>query len=214
MLLQGQAVAQLCKSVKDVTVFGVCSKSKHEALKESGNIDHLLERGSDYTSEVRKVCPDGVDVVLDCLCGEECNRGYQLLKPMGQYILYGSSNVVTGETKSFFSAARSWWQVDKVSPIKLFDENKTLSGLNLRHLLFQHSGAEYVRNTFDKVIKLWEKGVVKPNVDSTWALEDVSCQSFLPYCSRSGGQAIGREQQVLIGLFILPAGPRSHAEDA
>lgn len=94
---------------------------------------------------------------------------------MGQYILYGSSNVVTGETKSFFSAARSWWQVDKVSPIKLFDENKSLSGLNLRHLLFQHGGAEYVRNTFDKVIKLWEKGVVKPNVDSTWALEDVSC---------------------------------------
>lgn len=54
-LLQGQAVAQLAKTVKDVTVFGVCSKSKHEALKaNNNNIDHLLERGSDYTSEVRK----------------------------------------------------------------------------------------------------------------------------------------------------------------
>lgn len=48
-----------------------------------------------------------MDIVLDCLCGEECNKGYALLKPMGKYILYGSSNVVTGETKSFFSAARS-----------------------------------------------------------------------------------------------------------
>ncbi|MCP6199226.1 zinc-binding dehydrogenase, partial [Klebsiella pneumoniae] len=76
----------------NVTVFGVCSKSKHEALKtNNNNIDHLLERGSDYTSEVRKVTPDGVDIVLDCLCGEECNRGYSLLKPMGRYILYGSS---------------------------------------------------------------------------------------------------------------------------
>lgn len=46
-------------------------------------------------------------MVLDCLCGEECNKGYALLKPMGKYILYGSSNVVTGEMKSFFSAARS-----------------------------------------------------------------------------------------------------------
>ncbi|CAB3228940.1 unnamed protein product [Arctia plantaginis] len=170
----GQAVAQLAKTVENVTVFGVCSKSKHEALKaNNNNIDHLLERGSDYTSEVRKVTPDGVDIVLDCLCGEECNRGYSLLKPMGRYILYGSSNIVTGETKSFFSAARAWWQVDKVSPIKLFDENKSLAGLNLRHLLFQNGRADYVRRAVDRVFTLWGEGKVKPLVDSTWALEDV-----------------------------------------
>ncbi|XP_063540227.1 synaptic vesicle membrane protein VAT-1 homolog-like isoform X2 [Cydia strobilella] len=170
----GQAVAQLAKTVDNVTVFGVCSKTKHEALKaNNNNIDHLLERGSDYTSEVRKITPDGVDIVLDCLCGEECNRGYSLLKPMGRYILYGSSNIVTGETKSFFSAARAWWQVDKVSPIKLFDENKSLAGLNLRHLLFQHGRAEYVRRAVDAVFQLWLDGKVKPLVDSTWALEDV-----------------------------------------
>ncbi|XP_026495524.1 synaptic vesicle membrane protein VAT-1 homolog-like isoform X1 [Vanessa tameamea] len=170
----GQAVAQLAKTVENVTVFGVCSKSKHEALKaNNNNIDHLLERGSDYTSEVRKISPDGVDIVLDCLCGEECNRGYSLLKPMGRYILYGSSNIVTGETKSFFSAARAWWQVDKVSPIKLFDENKSLAGLNLRHLLFQHGRADTVRRAVQRVFALWTDGKVKPLVDSTWALEDV-----------------------------------------
>lgn len=54
-----------------------------------------------------RITTEGVDIVMDCLCGEECNRGYGLLKPMGKYILYGSSNVVTGETKSFFSVARS-----------------------------------------------------------------------------------------------------------
>lgn len=171
----GQAVAQLAKTVNDVTIFGVCSKSKHEALKaNNNNIDHLLERGSDYPSEVRKVSPDGVDIVLDCLCGEECNRGYSLLKPMGRYILYGSSNIVTGETKSFFSAARAWWQVDKVSPIKLFDENKSLSGLNLRHLLYHNGRADCVRRAVENVFALWGQGKVTPLVDSTWALEDVA----------------------------------------
>ncbi|XP_021925409.1 synaptic vesicle membrane protein VAT-1 homolog-like [Zootermopsis nevadensis] len=167
----GQAVAQLSKTVSDVTVFGVASKNKHEALKAS--IDHLLERGSDYASEVRKLSPEGVDIVLDCLCGDECNRGYSLLKPMGRYILYGSSNVVTGETKSFFSVARSWWQVDKVSPIKLFDENKTLSGFNLRHLMYQQNGAPYIKRIMESVFSLWKDGKIKPVVDSTWALEDV-----------------------------------------
>ena len=45
---------QLAKTVKDVTIFGVCSKSKHEALKNDGTIDNLLERGADYSNEVRK----------------------------------------------------------------------------------------------------------------------------------------------------------------
>ncbi|KAG8318157.1 Type I Polyketide synthase [Homalodisca vitripennis] len=209
----GQAVAQLSKTVEDTVVFGVASKAKHEAIKDS--VDHLLERGTDYASEVRnaeycrlvypaeslsgqglgpvvagyegfyctlklqnymlnyRISPEGVDIVLDCLCGEECNRGYSLLKPMGKYVLYGSSSVVTGETKSILSAARSWWQVDKVSPIKLFDENKSLSGLNLRHLMHQQNSAGYVARIFDTVVALWRDGKVTPVVDSTWAIEDV-----------------------------------------
>jgi NADPH:quinone reductase-like Zn-dependent oxidoreductase len=165
----------LAKTVPDVTIFGICSKGKHEALKNAQSpVDHLLERGSDYSSEIRKISPDGVDIVLDCLCGEECNKGYSLLKPMGRYILYGSSNVVTGETKSFFSAARSWWQVDKVSPLKLFDENRTLSGFNLRRLLFQQGGTEFVEKAVQKVFSLLQEKKIKPLLDSTWALEDVA----------------------------------------
>lgn len=169
----GQAIVQLARTVPNVTIFGVCSKSKHEALAATGLIDHLIDR-ADYVNEVRKITTEGVDVVMDCLCGEECNRGYGLLKPMGKYILYGSSNVVTGETKSFFSVARSWWQVDKVSPIKLFDENKSLAGFNLRHLLYQQDGSAYVTATVEKIFALWKDGKIKPVVDSAWALEDVA----------------------------------------
>lgn len=170
----GQAVVQLAKTIPDITIFGLCSKGKHEALKEANSpVDQLLEKGSDYVSEVRKISPDGVDIVLDCLCGEECNKGYNLLKPMGKYVLYGTSNVVTGETKGFFSAARCWWQVDKVSPLKLFDENRSLAGFNLRHLMYQQNGAAHVAETVNKVFQLFQDGKIKPLLDSTWALEDV-----------------------------------------
>jgi len=170
----GQAVVQLAKTIDDVTIFGVCSKSKHEELKAAGTIDNLLERGSDYSNEVRKISPEGVDIVLDCVGGEECNKGFCLLKPMGKYILYGSSNVVTGETKSFFSVARYWWTMDKVSPIKLFEENKTLSALNLRRLMHQHGAHSFVRKAVNEVFQMWSDGKVKPRIDSTWALEDVA----------------------------------------
>lgn len=53
VLFQGHALVQLSQTVPDVKIFGVASKSKHEALQDKG-ITHLLERGSDYVSEVRK----------------------------------------------------------------------------------------------------------------------------------------------------------------
>jgi len=92
---------------------------------------------------------------------------------MGRYILYGASNLTTGETKSLFSLAKFWWQVDKVSPMKLFDENKSLSGFNLRQLLYQQGRDDYVRDIVDKVYKLYSEGQIKPTIDSSWAFEDI-----------------------------------------
>jgi len=36
-----------------------------------------------------RLSPEGVDVVLDCMCGEDTNKGISLLKPMGKHVLYG-----------------------------------------------------------------------------------------------------------------------------
>ncbi|CAJ0956898.1 unnamed protein product [Ranitomeya imitator] len=167
----GQAVAQLCSTVPNVTVFGTASAFKHEAIKNS--LNHLFDRNADYVQEVKKISPEGVDIVLDCLCGENTGKGIGLLKPLGTYILYGSSNMVTGETKSFFSFAKSWWQVEKVNPIKLYEENKVMSGFSLLNLLFKQGRAGVIRGVVDKLLDLYNQKKIKPLVDSLWALEEV-----------------------------------------
>ncbi|GIY44504.1 synaptic vesicle membrane protein VAT-1 homolog-like [Caerostris extrusa] len=167
----GLAVAQLLKTIPNVTLIGTASKHKHDAIKNY--YSHLIERGVDYVQEVKKLAPSGVDIVLDCLCGEDSNKGYSLLKPMGRYILYGNSNIVTGETKSIFSVAKSWWQVDKLKPMKLFDENRSVSGFHLRHLLYKQNGHDYVRSAVEKIFKLWLDGQIKPIIDSTYAFEGI-----------------------------------------
>lgn len=60
-----------------------------------------------------------------------------------------------------------------MSPLRLFEDSKTISGFNLRNLLFkgQHN---YVRDLVNKVFKLYEEGKIKPTIDSTWAFEDVA----------------------------------------
>ncbi|XP_061102262.1 synaptic vesicle membrane protein VAT-1 homolog-like [Conger conger] len=167
----GQAVAQLCSTVPGITVFGTASSFKHEAIKAS--VTHLFDRNVDYVQEVKKISPEGVDIVLDCLCGENTGKGLSLLKPLGTYILYGSSNMVTGETKSFFSFAKSWWQVEKVNPIKLFEENKVIAGFSLLNLLFKQGRANVVKTVMQKLISLYDQKKIRPLVDSLWALEEV-----------------------------------------
>ncbi|XP_072322881.1 synaptic vesicle membrane protein VAT-1 homolog-like [Scyliorhinus torazame] len=172
----GQAIAQLCSTIPDVTVFGTASSFKHEAIKDS--ITHLIDRNADYVQDVKRISPDGVDIVLDCLCGENTGKGLGLLKPLGTYILYGSSNMVTGETKSFFTFAKSWWQVEKVNPIKLYEENKVIAGFSLLNLLFKQGGAAQVKVVMDKLISLYKQKKIKPLVDSLWALEEVRIPKF------------------------------------
>ncbi|XP_007554193.1 synaptic vesicle membrane protein VAT-1 homolog-like [Poecilia formosa] len=167
----GQAVAQLCSTVPNVTVFGIASCFKHTSIKDS--VTHLFDRNADYIQEVKKISPDGVDIVLDCLCGENTGKSLSLLKPLGTYILYGASNMVTGETKSFFSFAKSWWQVEKVNPIKLYEENKVIAGFSLLNLLFKQGGCNLVKSAMDKLLILYEQKKIRPVVDSLWALEEV-----------------------------------------
>ncbi|XP_077983430.1 synaptic vesicle membrane protein VAT-1 homolog-like [Glandiceps talaboti] len=168
----GCAVAQLSKLLEDITLFGTASAHKHEALKD--NWQHLIDRSQqDYHQEVKKISPEGVDIVLDCLCGDDTNKGYSLLKPMGKYILYGSSNVVTGETRSFFSFAKAWWQVDKVNPLKLYDENKSIAGFMLQNLIFNQGRLDILQDTMTEVLKLYKEGKIKPQIDSVYAFEEI-----------------------------------------
>ncbi|CAJ0935868.1 unnamed protein product [Ranitomeya imitator] len=88
----GTAAIQLCKTVKDVTIFGTASASKHEALKENGVTHPIDYRTSDYVDEIRKISPKGVDIVLDPLGGSDTCKGYNLLKPMGKLVIYDCQN--------------------------------------------------------------------------------------------------------------------------
>lgn len=67
-----------------------------------------------------------------------------------------------------------WWQVEKVNPIKLYEENKVMAGFSLLSLLFKQGGCSRVKATVNKLLSLYSEKKIKPLVDSLWALEEVS----------------------------------------
>uniref|UniRef100_A0A8C0E6I7 Vesicle amine transport 1 like n=1 Tax=Bubo bubo TaxID=30461 RepID=A0A8C0E6I7_BUBBB len=168
----GQAVAQLCSTIPNVTVFGTASSFKHEAIKDS--VTHLFDRNADYVQEVKRISTDGVDIVLDCLCGENTGKGLSLLKPLGTYILYVSYTFLEYcFSNLLLFIAFQWWQVEKVNPIKLYEENKVIAGFSLLNLLFKQNRGGLIKGVMDKLLNLYNNKKIKPVVDSLWALEEV-----------------------------------------
>jgi NADPH:quinone reductase-like Zn-dependent oxidoreductase len=58
-----------------------------------------------------RIAPEGVDLVLDCMAGDDCVRGLALLKFNGKYIMYGTSSLLSWDVKNFFGFTKGMTNV-------------------------------------------------------------------------------------------------------
>ena len=87
----------------------------------------------------------------------------------------GISKNLDGESKNYFALAKNWWHVDKISPITLYNQNRSLSGFNLHNLLFNQSfnTRPFFLNIYAKLFSLYEENKIKPLIDSVYSFEKV-----------------------------------------
>ncbi|VDD74317.1 unnamed protein product [Mesocestoides corti] len=118
--------------------------------------------------------PQGITVVLDSRSGEETNKVLSLLQPLGRYIIYGNSSFVTGERKNLFTFAKSWIQMDRISPLKLLEENKLLGGFSLKQMVFHQQGHfAVIFEAWKELKQMLLENKIEPVVDSEWSFEEV-----------------------------------------
>jgi NADPH:quinone reductase-like Zn-dependent oxidoreductase len=132
----GISATQIAKRI-GAEVFGTASASKHNAIREQG-VDHAIDyRSQDFAVEVRRLTRgEGIDVAFDALGPSSFRKDYALLRPGGRLIMYGASEVQTGETRSMPTALRTlakspfssmpWWK-----GLGMMNENKGVFGLNM-----------------------------------------------------------------------------------
>ena len=132
----GISATQIAKRI-GAEVFGTASASKHDAIGAQG-VDHPIDyRSQDFVEEVRRLTHgEGIDVAFDALGPSSFRKDYQLLRPGGRLIMYGASEVQTGETRSVPAALRTlakspfssmpWWK-----GLGVMNENKGVFGLNM-----------------------------------------------------------------------------------
>lgn len=166
----GIAATQLCQTVKDVTVFGTASASKHETISQGG-VTHCIDyRTRDYVEEVRKISPKGLDIVLDPLGGSDTHKAYNLLKPMGKLITYGAANMLAGQKKNLLAVAKTWYHQFSIHTLSLIQNNKSVCGFHLGYL---DGEVEVIQQAMTTILDLYRQGKIKPRIDSTYHLEQV-----------------------------------------
>uniref|UniRef100_A0AAZ3P1P0 Enoyl reductase (ER) domain-containing protein n=1 Tax=Oncorhynchus tshawytscha TaxID=74940 RepID=A0AAZ3P1P0_ONCTS len=100
----GIAATQLCQTVKDVTVFGTASASKHETISQGG-VTHCIDyRTRDYVEEVRKISPKG------------------------------AANMLAGQKKNLLAVAKTWYHQFSIHTLSLIQNNKSVCGFHLGYL--------------------------------------------------------------------------------
>jgi NADPH:quinone reductase-like Zn-dependent oxidoreductase len=132
----GIAATQVAREI-GAEIFGTASASKHEAIRAQGVRHPIDYRSADFAEEVRRVTGgEGVDVVMDAVGPTSFKRSYSVLRQGGRLIMFGLSEVQTGEKRDIPAvlkglarmplATMPWWK-----SLSVMNENKGVFGLNM-----------------------------------------------------------------------------------
>jgi NADPH:quinone reductase-like Zn-dependent oxidoreductase len=162
----GISATQIAKS-RGAEVFGTASSSKHDAIREQG-VDHAIDyRTQDFADEVMRITRDeGVDVIMDAIGPSSFRKDYRILRPGGRLIMYGASELQSGDRRNIGSALRGlarmptatmpWWK-----SMAVMNENKGVFGLNMLHWWDQEGG---LNRATEPLMAALEAGDLKPVV--------------------------------------------------
>jgi NADPH:quinone reductase-like Zn-dependent oxidoreductase len=166
----GLAAIQLGKT-RDCVMIGSASKTKHDFLREQGcqyPIDSAGELKSQTRAVLASIGATGVDLVLDAVGGASWTDGYDLLDPCGRLVAFGLSAANSGTTRNVFHALTQVLRVKRYSPMKLMDDNKSVTGVNMGHLFGR---LDLLRPQFEALLELYVAGKIKPRVDKTFPFD-------------------------------------------
>jgi NADPH:quinone reductase-like Zn-dependent oxidoreductase len=182
----GLAAIQLAKT-KECEIFGTASKSKHDFLREKG-CDHPLDSSGDYVTEIRELTKDrGLDLILDPVGGKSWTDGYALLAPTGRLVAFGLSAAASGKKRNLFHAIAQFARIKKWSPMKLMNDNKTVSGCNMGHLFGE---VELLAEQLHTLVAMYEAGQIKPHVDKTFPFSQAAAAHHYIHDRKAKGKVL------------------------
>ncbi len=162
----GISATQIARNI-GAEIFGTASASKHDAIREQG-VDHAIDyRSADFEQEVMRITNgEGIDVVIDAIGPSSFRKSYRVLRSGGRLIMYGGSEISTGESRDLKAVAKALVQMPRATmpwwkSLAIMNENKGVFGLNMLSWWDREGNIDRV---LDPLIPDFEAGKLKPVV--------------------------------------------------
>jgi NADPH:quinone reductase-like Zn-dependent oxidoreductase len=132
----GISATQIAKRI-GAEIFGTASPGKHDAIREQG-VEHAIDyRNEDFAIEAMRITGGvGLDLIIDAIGPSSFRKDYEILRAGGRLIMYGLSEVQTGDKRDIPAVLRGvlrmplatmpWWK-----SLSIMNENKGVFGLNM-----------------------------------------------------------------------------------
>jgi NADPH:quinone reductase-like Zn-dependent oxidoreductase len=181
----GLAVAELAR-ILDLRVLGLASSGKHDVLRSYG-VEPLDGRDPQWPDAVRRLAPDGVDIVLDPVGGQSWRQGYALLAPVGRLVCFGASEVSVGTRRNMLRVLWKALRWPRFAPLRLMSDNRTVAGVNLGHLW---AAEQVIRPQVEALLRYAREGRLRPRVDRVFPLAEAAAAHRYMHERRNVGKVV------------------------
>ncbi len=164
----GIAATQLARHA-GAEIFGTASAHKHDAIREQGvkhPIDYRNENVNDAVLEITG--GEGLDVILDPRGGRAFKESYRLLRGGGRLVVFGVNQIMTGDKRSLFNAAKTMLLMPRFSATRLLNDSKSVIGINMLRYLDDRASLD---NIIRPMRALIDEGIIKPVISEQFPLD-------------------------------------------
>jgi len=150
----GLAAIQVAQA-RGATIIATAGSPAKRGLLRSLGIEHVFDsRSLRFVDDIRRVRPEGVDVVLNSLAGEAMERSIACLQPFGRFIELGKRDYVSNTHIG----------------LRPFRKNISYFGVDVDQLVGRRAGVG--RKAFETIMRNFDQGVYRPLLHSVFPASD------------------------------------------
>lgn len=184
----GSALVRLCGIAGFESTGVVGSTHKVQYVRDLG-ANHVIDKSKeDWDLRARDLVAEGFDAVLDANGTSTLKKSYELLRPTGKLISYGSHSILPMSANGRMNYLKAAWgmiRMPRFSPVRLFTDNKSVIGFNLSFLFDRDDLIEEGMGTLIRWIK---EGKIPPPQVTEFLMEEAGkAHRFL-----ESGQSTGK----------------------
>ncbi len=153
----GTAAIQLAREIGASDIFVTASAGKHALCAQLGASFAIDYKSEDFLEVMGEICPEGVDVIVDCIGGPYFQKNLHTLRLDGRLVMLAMMGGTIVENMDLMPFLRKRIQV---------------MGSTLRNRS-QDYKSRLAKDLFDFAWPLFEKGRLKPIVDRVFPAEEV-----------------------------------------